>query len=478
MLQLHPDLESLVLAAKKQKTAVDPHLYVKQVEAIFSRTTNSYSSRNKMGSQIFKILDVADLFAEQKNFAGARIIYQAIASEAMSHFEELSDHEGDEISEVADACVDRIRTCLQELPENAEEREHLLHILYTIYRFDREEGGISFGEEASNVLTELATDKERQTIMHWLLQAIAENKQQKPSISYRTHWFNRFSFEVEIEDAHHFSNEALGSLLLDLQDATIDGEAYLHSCLEVGHREEAVQYLLERQRVDEAMRVASRSSDVRLPGLAECFLTFGYQTQAEQLIQNRAWKSSDPRLATWLQQHAQADPQRDETLASLLTIFPQQPTLETYQAIRRFSILSGCWRKTRTDLHTLLQTFQHFELLMQIALDEDALDESIKLLLKVDSSSQEFTMRILALAEAAESLLPEAVLHFYQGYTAFLIEKRKLASYEQACCYLLRIRTLFAQIGKPEAWERYLVRLREHYRTLKGFQNTLVASRL
>jgi len=157
-----------------------------------------------------------------------------------------------------------------------------------------------FSGEAPDILLEDATSEERHTIAGWVREAIAENKQKEPHIDYIHRWCDGFSFEEEVDYTDRFTLQWLGSFLLQLEEDTLDDEAYLRICHETGRVADAVERLLELGRIDEAAQEMKRASDYDLLSIANLFVEAGQDAMAEQIMQQRAWKSQDSRLLEWL----------------------------------------------------------------------------------------------------------------------------------------------------------------------------------
>jgi hypothetical protein len=70
-----------------------------------------------------------------------------------------------------------------------------------------------------------------------------------------------------------------------------------------------------------------------------------------------------------------------------------------------------------------------YELLIQIALDEDDVEEIMWI---VEDRPSSAVSRIIAVVEAVEETEPEAALHFYVSYISYLIDNRNRSAHERA----------------------------------------------
>lgn len=480
MLRREPDLEYLLTTVSKLDMPVDPQLYRNQVETAFRRAGNEWGAASEVADELLVIKETADNFAQRHDYASAVAVYDAIVAGIIDHAYEYRDQdESGELEEVITVCIDELKQCLDEVQGNSALREQILRALFAIYRFDVEAGGIGFGEDAPDILSQDTTASERFTIAGWVRGAIVENKQKEPYIHYHSRWYDGFSFEEEVDYTDRFAIQWLGGFLLELEEDTLDDEAYLRICQETGRIADAVKLLLELGRIDEAVKETKRASDYNLLSIADLFIEAGQDVVAESIMQQRAWRSRDSRLLEWLRKHAKTRRDDEDKLVQAAAQFQEQPTFEGYKEVRQLATQCGRWEKVRPELLAFLRTRHLSKILTQIALDEDDTDEIIKIVQIAGSPAyNETSNRIIELVQEAEETQPDAVLNFYLRYVAYLISNRNRHAYEQASRILIRMGTLYEKLGKHESWMRYLTRLREHHRSLKALQNVLSAAGL
>ncbi len=480
MLDRYPDLESLLPTTSKQAPPVDPQIQRNRVDRVFRTAGDDWEVASDIANDLLGIVETGDAFAQRQDYANARVVYDAVVSGVLEHYDEYGDLDEDgELSDVVAACIDGLKDCLVASQDDSAMRAQILHTLFVIYRFDIGEGGIGFGDDAPGVMVQEATAAERQKIAEWVYEAIAEDKRDKPHVTYESHWYNGFAFEEEIISVESFSVQCLGNFLLDLLEETLDDAAYLRICLETGRITDAVQRMLELGRVHEAAEAAKPVGDYELLRIADLFVQSGQDAAAERLVQQRIWKSRDFRLPEWLKKHSKPDHNCEEAFGQARAQFQEQPTLEGYKAVRQLAVQCGYWGKTRPELLAFLKTKQLHEVLTQIALDEDDTDELVKVIQAAGSpASSSVSASIVALIEAAEETQPEVALHFYQRYVACLTGNRNRPAYEQAIRILIRIRTLYEKLGKHENWTRYMTKLHEQCKSMKAFRALLSAAEL
>ena len=120
-----------------------------------------------------------------------------------------------------------------------------------------------------------------------------------------------------------------------------------------------------------------------------------------------------------------------------------------------------------------LEQTKNTPLLIQIALDEGDIDNALHLLkgmAKKDIYGYTYNDSYgyygysdiaLEVAGAAEETRPREAIELYRQYAERLIAKRERKNYQQACTYLVKVRTLYEKLGEDEAWTNYVTTLRE-----------------
>jgi uncharacterized Zn finger protein len=479
MLRRDPDLEYLLTTISKPGTPIDPQIYRNQVEMAYRNAGDEWGAASEIADELLAIMETADSFAERHDYASATALYNAIVTGVIDHHYEYQhqDEEG-EIDEVITECTGGLKQCLDEVQEDSALREQILRILFAIYRFNVEAGGIGFGEDAPDILLEDTTDEERRTIAGWVREAIANNKKE-PHIHYNYQRIDGFSFEEEAVYTENFALALLGGYLLELEEDTLDDEAYLRICRETGRIADAVIRLLELGRVDEAVHETKQASDYDLLGIASLFVETGENTVAERIMQQRAWRSRDARLLEWLKKHYETPRGAEVKLVQATTKFQEDPTFDGYKEVRLLATQCGRWDKMRPELQAFLKASHLNELLTQVDLDEDDTNEIIKMVQATGSPIvNDASNKIVALVQAAEETQPDTALNFYLRYVAYLIDYRNRRAYEEASRILIRMRAVYEKLGKNDAWIRYIKRLHEKHRALKALQSVLTTAGL
>ncbi len=480
MLRRDPDLEYLLTTISKPGTSCDPQLYHNQVEMVYRSAGNEWGAASEVADELLAIKEAGDNFAQRHDYASAVAVYEAIVTGVIDHYYKYRDQdESGELDEVVTVCTDELKECLDAVQGDSILREQILRMLFAIYHFDLEAGGIGFGADAPDILLENTTDEERHTIAGWVHEAITQKKQKAPNIHYNYRWFDGFSFEEEAVYTDRYTLQWLGGFLLQLEEDTLDDEAYLRICEETGCVADAVERLLELGRIDEAAQETKQASDYDLLSIADLFVEAGQGVVAERIMEQRAWRSQDSRLLEWLEKHYKTPHDVEDRLIQATAKFQEDPTFEGYKEVRQLATRCSHWKKMRPELHAFLKANHLHEILTLVDLDENDTDEIIKTVQSVGSPIiNDTNTRIVALVQAAEETQPDTTLNFYLRYVAYLINSRNRHAYEEASRILIRMRTLYEKLGKNEAWTRYMKRLRERNRSLKALQNVLATEGL
>jgi uncharacterized Zn finger protein len=464
MLQRQPELEILLPAVRKEHAPVNPEIYRRQVAAAFRNAGYEWGAEFEVADELLSIKEIADGFAQQQDYANALAAYEALVTGVIENYHSYDD-EGGELGSVLNECVDGLKECLDNVQDDRELREKIMQVLFSIYEFDVESGGISIGEDVPDILVEQTTAEERRTIAGWIRDAISESSD--------SYW----------------SKGVYGGFLLDLEEDTLDDETFLRICRETGRTGDAVDRLLTLGRVDEAIREAEQASDFYLMGLADIFVQHGHDDLAERMIRERSKTSQDTRLLEWLKNRYLARNEVATALELAGEIFYKEfPSLTRYQEIRQLARQVGRWETLRPALLEYLRTKQNNQLLIQIALDEGDIDKALELVKTEQRSGQAYAYGYsygygyssiaLEVARAAEATHPRESIEIYRKHVERLIDQRGRGSYRHACQYLSRMRDLYEKLGEQGTWATYITALRDKNRNLRALKEELVSAGL
>jgi len=146
------------------------------------------------------------------------------------------------------------------------------------------------------------------------------------------------------------------------------------------------------------------------------------------------------------------------------------------------------WENLQPLLIAQLKETKQTYLLIQIALDENEVEEALVLLKTGQGQGNAAAYGYnylyggsgidIEVARAAEEKLPRESIAIYQNRIDKLINQRGRGSYQQAAQHLLRVRELFNRLGESEQWTTYITSLREKNRPLRALKEELLAAGL
>jgi uncharacterized Zn finger protein len=459
MLQRQPELEILLQTVGTQHTPANPEVYRRQVAAAFRNSGYEWGAEFEVSDELSSIKDIGDDFVQQKDYANAVAAYEAIVAGVIENYQSYDD-EGGELGNVLNECVDELKECLVSVQDDRELREKIMQVLFDIYEFDIESGGIGIGEDVPDILVEHTTAEERRTIVGWVRDKLSKTNDRG------------------------WSSGVYGGFLLDLEADTLDDETFLRICRETGRTGDAVDRLLTLRRVEEAISEAVQASDYYLMSLADIFVQYEYGDIAERMVQERSKTSQDTRLLEWLKNRYLA---RNDTAAALglagELFYKEFTSLTRYQEIRKLARQVGRWETMRPALLDYLGMKQNYQLLIQVALDEGEIDKALELVNTERRGETGYAYGYsygygygtiaIEVARAAEETRPREAIEIYRRFVERLIGQRGRGSYQTACQYLLRMRDLYEKLGEHETWAAYIAELRDKNRNLRALKEEL-----
>jgi hypothetical protein len=289
--------------------------------------------------------------------------------------------------------------------------------------------------------------------------------------------------------------QVYGQFLLDLEQDTLDDEAYLRICRETGRIADLVERLLTLGRIDEAVKETEQRSDSFLTHLADLFVLHGHETVAERLVRARLLKEKpdDLRiLLEWLRKYYQTRGNDSAELEIVVRLFQMQPYLKRYQELRALAQRLQRWDTLRPEARAFLEQNKKIIVLIEISLDEGDLDDALRRLQGIAKQDRHgYTYEdtygfygygrgsiALTVAKAAEETRPRAAIELYRQYAERLIALRERKNYQEASEYLAKMRVLYEKVGEMDGWTRYITALREQNRALRALKEELAKAGL
>jgi catechol 2,3-dioxygenase-like lactoylglutathione lyase family enzyme len=467
----HPD--GYLIRPAQKILSVNPATYRRLVAGAFERDTP------RITQELLAVKQTADRLAAQGDFLGAATIYETLVTEIFeqSHLyydeearyddyyeEEWYFPEEEGLEQLVRECIEALGNCLADERADRVARDKSIEVLFAIYQRDVHAGDShGFYTSAADQLVKYATPLERQTIVVWIREALADEEQ-------------------EITGSER---QAYGKFWLDLQKESLDDEAYLRICRETGRTSDLVDRLLTLGRIDEAVRETQRVDDLAFLRLADLFIEHGQDALAERLVRGRITEKPALHILDWLQKYYRDRGNHIAELEVAETLFRTQPYLRRYQELRDLARRLDRWEALRLELLTFLEQAKNTTLLIQIALDEGDIEHALQLLkgtVKKDHYGYTYIESYgyygysniaLEVARAAEETQPREAIELYQQYAERLIALRERKNYQAACTYLVKVRALYEKLGEGEAWTTYITVLREQNRNLRALKEEL-----
>src|SRR6266487_1720978 len=467
----HPD--GYLIRPAQRLLSVNPATYRRQVADAFQHETS------RISQQLLPVKHTADQLVRQQDFLGAATIYETLVNEIFEeshlYFDEEADYydyyeeegyypEEEGLEELVQECIEALGNCLADPHTDRVARTKIIEVLFAIYRRDlHADESHGFANSAAEQLVRYTQPLERRTLVAWIQDIL----------------------EDEEEEVTGFQRQAYGRFLLDLEQDTLDDEAYLRICRETGRTSDLIDRLLTLGRIDEAARETERVDDSFLPQLADLFIRHEQDAVAERLVKARIKEQPDVRLLEWLQKYYQARGNQVAELEIVERLLHIQPYLGRYQQLRDLARRLKCWETLRPEVLAFLEQTSNTRLLIQIALDEGNIDEALQRLkgiVKKDRYGSTYEdgygyygsgTIALEVARAAEETRPREAIEIYRQYAERLIAMRGRQNYQQACKYLAKMRVLYEKLGENEAWTNYITALREQNRNLRALKEEL-----
>src|SRR5260370_21341795 len=267
----HPD--GYLLRPAQRILSVNPTTYRRRIADAFQR------DRPRITQELLIVKHTADQLAQQGDMLGAVTIYETLVTEIFeqshlyydeSQYDDYYEEEGyypEEagLEEFVGEGIEALGSYLADKQTDRVAREKSIAVLLAIYRRDlHADDSHGFAERAAEQLVRYATPLERQTIAEWIREALADEEQEIAGSERQTY----------------------GKFWLDLQNETLDDEAYLRICRETGRTADLVERLLALGRIAEAGQATRRADDYSLHGLANPFTQHGQDAVAERLVKS------------------------------------------------------------------------------------------------------------------------------------------------------------------------------------------------
>jgi tetratricopeptide (TPR) repeat protein len=479
MVQQHPDLAGLIVSnqqatIKKPRAPFNAEVYRLQVEKIFRTTDrNTWGSEARAAEPLLDIVDIADEYVEQQNFADAAVLYEIIIRGILDNYDSFRWHADEgQLDDVVEDCVDGLRNCLRGLQDDTMVRKHILQTFFDVYNFDTnlENDMPVMSGKVPAILVRYTTPEERHMVAKWVREAFDLD------IDWHTYEVGEFyeSFEV---------------LLLGLEADSIDDETFLRLSREMETYHYIVDRLLKLGRLDEALAEAKHVENYDILEIADILSEHGHDAKAERLIEERVEQHNDTDLLYWLQEHYQSRGNLEGAMDIAKRTFTTdlfEATIERYREIRQLAQRLARWDEVRSELLAHVKQSRKTDVEIEIALDEGQVHLALELL-KAGKQTKDprngpygsNNLNVgIEVAKASEENYPQEAIEIYQAYVEMRIEWRGRDNYHTACQYLLSIRRLYQKVGKSNEWTTYIADLRERNARLPALKDEMTKAKL
>jgi len=459
MLERYPGLEQVlelpIVTAAEDAPPVNVDSIQCQAGSAFSGAGyDDRAAAYDVAQRLLELVRIGDDYAEIERWDDAATIYRIVMEETLEGYGMVSDESG-YLHDVVHQCIVGLEACLS-VTENPSRREALLEALFDVIRWDVDFGGIDMGYQAPSIIVEQATPEEKRQVAQWVRDALPRE------CSWGREWYGR--------------------LLLRLEEAWLDDEAYLEICRQTGRREDLVARLLDMGRVDEAAEAAREAHDYTLLRMADLFVAQGHGELTEALIRERMTDQPDRRLIAWLKEQLLECGDREEALALTEELFWRRPGLEGYQELRTLARPMEGWDDLRSAILSRLAEEDRYMLLIEIYVEEGEVDRALETLEEMRGTTSRWRWRSdrlsVDVARAAEAERPRQAIRLYGEAVEELIAARGRHNYATAATYLTRMRDLYRRLGEASTWERYIVQLRDSNPRLRALKDELKKAEL
>jgi uncharacterized Zn finger protein len=412
--------------------------------------TDSEYPAEAIAAGLEDLLELGGGYETQGRYRDAATIYDAVADEAITFYEEMPDEEGD-LLDIVDVAAGGLGRCAMRL-EPGPDRTALLGTLYDLYCWDAGGGGGGPSQLIEGFMLASATTDERRQIVKWIRETLKSD-------------------EPWLDD---YARLMLGGLWLAAAEEAVDDEEFLALCRQTGRVDRLVERLLAMDRVDEAAVAMAGAPMFIVPSLADQLVAAGRGRLAEEIVRQRLDEDGDEedavQLQAWLKARVEARGDVYEAADLAEGIFGSWPSLMTYEDLVRLADEVGRWEDLRPKLLDELTKEGMHALVIQIHLWEEDPEAAVEAL---EAAGEELTggfgelARLVAMA--VEDDYPEGALSIYLQLVDAEIAQRRREAYQRAAECLVRVR----ELQEPTEWRAYIANLRTRYHRLSALQDEL-----
>ncbi|MDP3278841.1 MAG: SWIM zinc finger family protein [Deltaproteobacteria bacterium] len=367
---------------------------------------------------------------------------RALSCGLMARIRRFDDHEG-VLRALTETILTMIARSLSRCEEGSLARQIACEALFDAYRYDAENGTV-YARLVATLLASHASDQDRERVASLARAVIAH--------------------------LEPFARRVIEGCLVDVEGGVLDDESFLTRCREAKRPRELVLRLLERDRIDDALRECATLAESIVVDALEVSEELGFAHAGEALVSRLAPQPPRVRALSWWRDRlvSRNDPMAWEASARL---FVARPDRLLWRTLRQEA---GAEWPTRREavLDAIAQRggAAWVEALLDEGLNAQALVAAESL-----SPSAAFAVRI-ELAERVSVDNPLAGAELLRVQAEALIGLRGRAHYREAARVLRRARELYEAIGQRGLWVSYAETLRARARELPALREELASA--
>jgi uncharacterized Zn finger protein len=448
-----------------------------------------YDGLSFASHELERVVSYADSYIEGGHWRNAMLVSVVLAEQLPSELDIYQDEEG-ELADLLRRTDANLAACLEaqeRLPAadrfTDEERTRLIDAILAIWEADLDGGGLDYSDGGPETIGALATPAEQERVR----ERLREMMPLAVGDPWKHQWHNR---------------AVIGFLSLLIGEAGLTDDELLAEYRNAELWDDAAALLLEMDRVEEAIGLASRklTAAPTLMAFADRLLVSGDPERVKQaiaLVDDRLWEregqnvQEDQRLREWLEMRYLEHGSPGKALKLAKSRFKASPCKATYDAVKAAALHPGQagdpWSALRPTFITTLDKSNGLYALIDIHLEEGEVADALKALAKVEKPGQNaqpawgfvhlpsagaYRARVAA---AAETNFPDEAVRIYQGLAEQQIAQRGRPAYQAAANYLVRVMRILEGNGRAAEWQSFIADLRQRNKSLRALREELDA---
>ena len=483
LLQKNPDLYDWVEATiavpktksktQKKKKKVDADIYRRRIVGIVHsldgmRMSEAYWHVGGLVNQLAEVKDSAMKFLDAGDADTAFTILITLLEEASRGIENVDDSNG-ELGGFVGELGQPLAEAILSMELGGRERDKVISQLKKLIKYAGDygmEGNLDLAIQAAQFGWEEITSSE-------MKQQIARDSDEDDE------WVDTAIegygwSEEEVYEGHGWGQPMVWSDLTDAKLNVLDRqgrvEEYLELCKRTKHHLRYAIKLCELKRVPEAMKYAKKHLKLadEAQRMAERLRGLHHIPEAIEMGEH-GLELQPPKyqLWIWLGPVEEAQGRNREALAAWFAAFPESPSLEMYQTLKRLA--ESRWQKLRPQVMEQLKKSGDKQVRAEVHLLEEEWDEAIQV---AEGRGVWYTV-VEIVADRVLKHRPEWVKRVSLKHAERLMEEVKSKNYPIAAAWLKRVKQADQQLGQMQEWKTYLVKVKEKYKRRPALQNHL-----